>query len=110
METIHKFIDVIIGDFPNGLILFAGAFFELVFAIVAIRNEVADVGHVHDAVNFVAIGNQSTYEQIPINIRGKITDVWRTVDSWSAGVNLDDSVRNRFEGFEFFAGCIIEFH
>jgi hypothetical protein len=99
-----------LGDFPDGLAFARGAFLEFVFAFVGVRDEVADVGDVHDMLNLEPGSFESAAEGVVENGVAEIADVVVVVDGGAAGVEGDFARSLRAERFDVTAECVVELH
>jgi hypothetical protein len=63
---------------------------------------IIDVREVHDALDVVATDLQVALEKIFKNVRAKVSDVGKIVNSWATGIHLDAPPFGvqRFEEFE----------
>jgi hypothetical protein len=52
---------------------------------------IVDVREVHDALDVVATDLQVALEKIFKNVRAKVSDVGKIVNSWATGIHLDAS-------------------
>ena len=112
MESVKIFEkggNIELGDFPDGFSFFLCAFFEFVFAFVAVRNEMANVGEVQDSFCFETVESQDTEKKIPINIGSEVADVGEAVDCGSASVDFYLVFAEGAESFEGFFCGVIEF-
>ena len=88
---------VLFGDLSRGLSGALGGEFHLVFALVAIRNEVSDVGDVHNVGDFEAFAAQETLEQVRHQLRAQVANVGRPVNRWTTGVDPNATRLDRLE-------------
>ena len=72
---------------PDQFAFAFGAFFELVFAVIGVAYQMADICDIHHPFWSKATQFQCAHEHVVANERKPITDVRSIIDSWTAGVD-----------------------
>ena len=103
-------VGVELRDLHDRLVFALRALEHLVFALVGVRGQMADVGDVHDALDGIAQPAQILFKNILHDVRAQVPDMRIVIHGRPAGVHFDD-VRMVGNKQLLLAACgIIEIH
>jgi hypothetical protein len=91
---------VLLGDFPCVSPLLGCFFLDFIVSGVTIANQMADIGDVHDMMNFVAEQNQGALQDVLKYIGTEVADGRWIVDGRATSIEADVLALDRFELFQ----------
>lgn len=82
--------DIFVGELSDGHRFSLRSLFHLVFALIFIRGEMADIGHIHDGFERISHNLLKRIpENIPTNVGAHISDMWISIHGWSTRIESD---------------------
>jgi hypothetical protein len=83
--------DIFVGKLSDGHRFSLRSFLHLVFALVSVRREVADISHIHDGFERISHDLlKRISEDIPTNISSHIADMRISIHRRTAGIESDE--------------------
>ena len=108
--VVKKSVSVELGNLHDSFMLAAGALEHLVFSLIRVGGQMADVCDVHDALHGIARVAEVFFQHILHDIAAQIANMRKVIDRRAAGIHFDQLrvIGDKF--FLFVCGRVVKIH